>query len=127
LSARLNQILIRYGDWRWQLTGNELSGELAGSDIAQILRFAMKRYKPSPYTGRFAYFQAKDQTWKRYLNRKTIWRSLVGENGEFHVVPGDHGSIMEAPHIEVLAEQLRQTILKVAAERSRDNDAGTGR
>jgi yersiniabactin nonribosomal peptide synthetase len=76
---------------------------------------AARRYTPRPYGGRIHLVRAEhlleelgaarhagDPTWG--------WSSLTSEPMQLHVVPGDHFTLVRAPHVRQLAETLRRVI-----------------
>ncbi|MGA2649068.1 MAG: amino acid adenylation domain-containing protein [Terracidiphilus sp.] len=128
LGQRLSSLFL------WLRSGNELPTDVYWLKKAldhgyrRFLSYLIRHYEARPYNAHFAFFQAKDRLPVfRVPDPSVEWRSRVGQDAEFHVIPGDHQSMFRAPNIEVLADQLRQTIDKVAAERSRDIDAGKTR
>jgi thioesterase domain-containing protein len=117
-------ISLRYEHWRHGHKNISLGGEPMEWDVEQVLQIAIRRYSPQYYAGRVAFFQATDRSWIQYRRPGRDWRPLVGKESEFHEVPGDHLSMMDAAHIGALARQLRATILEVSAERNRHEMAG---
>ncbi len=78
---------------------------------------AVERYRVSPYPGRITLLRAAsvDPVALRELpaERRRIfasptlgWDAVAAGGVEVHSVPGDHQSIVEAPHVKILAEVL---------------------
>jgi hypothetical protein len=93
--------------------------ELSRIDGLRILASLMKHYDPQPYPERLAYFQPQEHdlphaTLGAYTS---MWRRLAAEHWELHEIPGDHRSMIKAPHVKVLAEKVRQSILTAAEQR----------
>ena len=61
---------------------------------------ALESYQPQPYSGRVALLGAKSSTEDPNLKKLAI-----GEL-ETHTIPGDHYSMMQQPHVGVLAQEL---------------------
>jgi amino acid adenylation domain-containing protein len=97
-------------------------------DIFKINANTMNGYVGGTYQGRVTLFRAeKPQTFlfaKEYLaghsenpdigqgavdpgDALTGWEQLATEGVDVHTVPGDHYSMLQEPHVKVLAEQLR--------------------
>jgi hypothetical protein len=97
-------------------------------DIFKINANTMNGYVGGTYQGRVTLFRAeKPQTFlfaKEYPaghsenpdigqgavdpgDALTGWEQLATEGVDVHTVPGDHYSMLQEPHVKVLAEQLR--------------------
>jgi hypothetical protein len=50
------------------------------------------------------------------------WRACVSRPFEVHLVPGDHCSMLHAPHVQILAESV---VPYLGAARGQTTDAGT--
>ncbi len=79
------------------------------------------RYKPQAYSGRIVYFQAED---RRGLANEPLqgvgaWRELAVGELDVRVVSGDHFRILKEPHVQVLAQQLRECL-----DAAQANDSG---
>jgi amino acid adenylation domain-containing protein len=70
---------------------------------------AASRYTPRLYPGRITLFQAKDQVVSAAVTTdpRLGWRELAEEGLQVHAIPGDHLGMMQEPHVQVLAEQLK--------------------
>lgn len=69
---------------------------------------AMLNYVPLPYGGRGVFYRAKEQPDGARPERD--WIELLTGGVEIQIVPGDHQTMMETPHVAVLAEHLKQAI-----------------
>lgn len=73
-------------------------------------------YIPQPYSGRVALFFASEGGRKSFLFPLGGWGKILTGEVEVHVVPGDHMSYLEDPHVWVLAEKLKASIDKAQAD-----------
>jgi thioesterase domain-containing protein len=87
----------------------------AGTEVAQVARLfdivrtnlqALSVYDAEPYPGPVAVFRAREQLdpgwalgWERFGGSCTVFE-----------VPGDHGSLLARPHVDVLAERIRECL-----------------
>jgi thioesterase domain-containing protein len=74
--------------------------------VFEIHTRAAQRYAPKPYAGRVALFRAGDAA-SGHQKSTEIWSAAVGGGLDFHLVPGNHYTILQRPNVEVLASQLR--------------------
>jgi amino acid adenylation domain-containing protein len=94
-------------------------------DLFKINANTTRTYQPGEFYGRIALFNAEEDE-QHYLFSNDPgyyesqekhsddplkgWGDLATEGVDLHVVPGDHFSMMRAPHVSVLAEQLQNCI-----------------
>ncbi len=83
--------------------------EVAQHDLRQQIRVqAVRNYVPHPYPGKVILFRAMNQSqFDAYYTAPQLWGSLAAGGLEVHAVPGDHISILQKPHVQVLAAKLR--------------------
>jgi thioesterase domain-containing protein/acyl carrier protein len=67
---------------------------------------AMRGYVPQPYPGRVALFRARIRPLFRLHGRDLGWKQLAGNYLETVTVPGNHETMIKAPHAKVLAHAL---------------------
>jgi aspartate racemase len=67
-------------------------------------------YLPKNYPGKLTLFRAIEQ--KAFNDPEPGWRNVAEEGIELHDVPGDHLSMLQEPHVQVLAEELKACIDK---------------
>ncbi|MCA1587041.1 MAG: phosphopantetheine-binding protein, partial [Acidobacteria bacterium] len=86
---------------------------IEGWDISHTLRrvveanlLAERRYLPRPYPGRVVLFHGSDMPIE-LQDTRLAWDEVAGGGLEVHIVPGDHNSLREEPHVSVLAAKLR--------------------
>jgi thioesterase domain-containing protein len=85
----------------------------AADRLAAVLRAgtdAMFAYRPRPYPGRLAHFRAAERRPGEPLRPEQPWIDLALEGAEVHVVPGDHLTMHQRPHVAVLAGRLRRAL-----------------
>lgn len=97
-----------------------LEGWDAPESLKQVIAAnveADRAYLPQPYPGRIVLFWASGES-LGYRDYRMAW-SEVAEALEVHVIPGDHNSLRQEPHVQVLAAKLKRCLEKHAvAERS---------
>jgi len=67
---------------------------------------ASRAYVPQVYAGKLTLFRAQKQHATAASNPWMGWGKLVTGGIEIHEIPGDHYTMITAPHIDVLAQQL---------------------
>ena len=85
----------------------------AGDRLAAVERAgaeAMFAYRPRPYPGRLVHFRAARRRPGEPLRPEQPWVDLAEEGAEVHVVPGDHVSMHQRPHVETLAQRLKRLL-----------------
>ncbi len=70
---------------------------------------ALRNYDPPPASFPVLLLSAADEP--EDPESIAIWRRLSSQNLEVHYVPGDHLSILRAPHVSNLAEILRERLV----------------
>jgi thioesterase domain-containing protein len=75
--------------------------------VAQVQYHAFRQYTPRVYPGRLTLFRARMQPFFSSHAPDKGWGRLAGGGLEIKVVPGNHLGMLQEPHVEVLAEQLR--------------------
>jgi thioesterase domain-containing protein len=66
---------------------------------------AVLKYRPKRYTGEIQLFQAKDQLVRERFEPYREWCQIC-DQVQLHLVPGDHLNMVQAPHVDTLAEKL---------------------
>ena len=120
LTQRWHNLRGRFQPPSKPLVDLESEIELSRIDSLRILGSLVKHYEARPYRERLAYFLSTERGLENVplVQFASMWRRLAAEHWEFHETPGDHWSMTKAPHVEVLGEKIRQSILKAAEERS---------
>ena len=71
---------------------------------------AIRQYQPAPYAGRVALFLAEKSPYRTHNDPRLRWSEFADAGLELHVIPGDHDSILDEPHVAALAVRLRTCI-----------------
>lgn len=79
-------------------------------DITQINLQAQKHYIPGTYSGDVTLFEATDRFANFYYAPLLGWDNYIEGEITSYKVPGDHEGIWKEPHVQVFAEQLRESI-----------------
>lgn len=69
---------------------------------------AMNRYRPKPYHGRVSFFRAAVREPQR-CDPLPVWQHVTDGVDVYHV-SGEHRTMMQEPHIRVLAQQLSRCL-----------------
>jgi thioesterase domain-containing protein/acyl carrier protein len=96
-------------------------------DVAQIVYVAVKSYRPQPYAGRVAFFQAAERPPGQAWDIQLGWRDLVSGGFEVHEIPGNHVSIYLEPNVGILASGLTACLREAQAEEQGERLAGDSR
>ena len=73
---------------------------------------AAKEYVTKVYPGKVTLFIAAEQSLGEKFDPLQLWSHLAQGGVEIHEIPGNHVTLIEEPHVQVLAEQLRTTLSK---------------
>jgi thioesterase domain-containing protein len=79
-------------------------------DLFTLHLRAMLRHRPGPYDGRVAFFRAAERRPVDPPHPELGWIDLATSGIEVHVVPGDHGTMYQPPHVDVLARRLARCV-----------------
>jgi amino acid adenylation domain-containing protein/FkbM family methyltransferase len=74
---------------------------------------ALYGYQPRPHPGAMIYFRAQTRRPGDPSRPELPWIELMEGGAEVHVVPGDHNTMHEPPHVQTLAERLRRSLERV--------------
>jgi amino acid adenylation domain-containing protein len=110
-----------FSRWQWSTIANLIPEEsrlqlLDESAIRPMLRIvyansqAASRYLPHPYSNRVTLFKAAEQSDAVDHDSTLGWRALANDI-QLHEVPGNHLSLLKQPHVQTLAQQLKQYLL----------------
>ena len=94
---------IAYGVWL--RFGYSLSPQFSSTVFANM-RVASS-YKAQPYPGRVTLFRAADSWEESGRGPYLGWDHVAVGGVEVHEVPGDHVTLLEEPHVRVLAARLK--------------------
>jgi thioesterase domain-containing protein len=80
---------------------------------------SLRRYVPQPYLGNAILFRAKDEL-AQYVNPNLGWDKFVLGRLQVREVSGDHDTLMQEPHIGMLARMLA-SILETSDDTAVEN------
>ncbi|RKH72196.1 amino acid adenylation domain-containing protein, partial [Corallococcus aberystwythensis] len=83
--------------------------------------FAQEKYVPRPYDGTALLLSASEAPTE--LPRHRGWEPLIRGGLEVHTVPGSHHALMQDPHVEAVAEQLRDALSRASGIAPRQTTA----
>ena len=63
-------------------------------------------YKPQRYSGKLSVFYARENIINVILNRTLGWKKFAVNGIETHEIPGDHHTMIQKPHVLILARKL---------------------
>ena len=74
--------------------------------VQEVMNLLMRTYVPKPYTGKVTLFSIIDNPLEIPGNPMERWcKTLIGRL-DIVTVPGDHVSMLERPHVAILAEKI---------------------
>ena len=71
-------------------------------------------YRPEPYAGPIVLLRSEDPG-KDPVDQERSWKRLAGDAVEVHDLAGDHYSLLRAPHVQRLAERLKEYLERARA------------
>ena len=81
--------------------------------VAQAQYSALRQYRLKPYSGQLTLFRARMQPFFSTHSQDKGWSPLAAGGVEIRVVPGNHLGMLQEPHVQVLAQQLRDCLGRV--------------
>ena len=94
--------------WRWQLSQGLHPGRKLSNSLREVEEFnylAAAKYVPRTYAEQVAFFCACEEV--SAPENQHGWKTLATGGVELVEVPGDHQSMIQAPHVQFLANQLK--------------------
>jgi thioesterase domain-containing protein len=73
---------------------------------------AQRRYVPQCYGGQLTLFRARERVIVSHPDPEMGWGPWAAGGVEIHEVPGDHITLLNEPHVQVLAERLNACLEK---------------
>ena len=77
--------------------------------MQQHLQILMN-YVPRPYPGRITFFRARAQDLFFFQTADLGWRELAAGGVDVKIIPGNHATMMQEPHIRLVRAQLRAAL-----------------
>ena len=77
---------------------------------------AFFNYKPRPYQGKVTLFRPLKKSLSAFQNTQSKtqgWEKVASDGVDLHWVPGTHETMLQKPHVTVLAERLKQCMNQV--------------
>jgi thioesterase domain-containing protein/acyl carrier protein len=108
--TRIRGFLWRGGQKISKLLGREMPKPLRSNQ--DMFSAASRAYTPRPYSEELLLFRAEGRTAEYGIDVTLGWREVVGTNIRVICCPGSHTSMMDKPHVEVLAKQLTKFLLE---------------
>ena len=71
---------------------------------------AMSSYNPGLYQGKVTLFRTRSQSLSRTPDFAMGWRKLARGGVDIRRIAGSHHNILEQPHVQTLAEELKKTL-----------------
>lgn len=94
--------------------GLTLPRELHSLRMGEASAEAFAAYVMQAYPGKLTLFMVDDEVREAGegfdYDPNLGWNKLVGSLLDVHLVPGDHNSLLSAPHVQVLAEKLQDCL-----------------
>ncbi|MEO8425575.1 MAG: amino acid adenylation domain-containing protein [Verrucomicrobiota bacterium] len=107
IKRRINNRRFQKNYFKYLNSSRELPRALQNVKKCNFL--AAKLYRPKPYTGRITVFQATDRL-SHPIDPQIAWKHLALGGVDAFEVPGDHLTLVDEPHVRVLAEKLKGCI-----------------
>ena len=93
------------------------------SEIMNISRQAADEYIFQVYPGQITLLRTEDESRENAIKRydpQFGWGNLVAGGIDIHYVPGSHGSLLDEPHVQVVAEKLRDCLTHAQSQGNRE-------
>jgi amino acid adenylation domain-containing protein len=71
---------------------------------------ASSQYSPKPYAGRITLFRTSIHPFFSSFDPECGWGQFAQEGVIVHMMPGAHESILDEPHVQIVAEHLNQVL-----------------
>jgi thioesterase domain-containing protein len=104
LGVRLRRGFWRLAHWLSARFGTPVTPEQLPRDVAGLL--AISSYMAQPYPGPITLFRAAERLGGHSRDPFMGWDQVARGGLVVHEVPGDHGTLINEPHVRVLAQRL---------------------
>ncbi|MEM6457510.1 MAG: alpha/beta fold hydrolase, partial [Acidobacteriota bacterium] len=117
-TERLRRLLRHARDAEVALptSGYDLAAAQRHLGVVRGLMRAMYAHRPQPLDQRVTFFRARVRRPHEPAHPELGWTDLCQAGIEVHVVPGNHLSMHDPPHLDVLAPRLRDAIDRALRE-----------
>ncbi|MDB4894665.1 MAG: amino acid adenylation domain protein, partial [Firmicutes bacterium] len=82
--------------------------------VFQANHRAVRRYTPKPYPGKAVLFVPEEEGAHKAAGAPR-WQELIGGGLDVRMTPGSHQTMVDLPHVQVLAQMLKESIEGVGA------------
>jgi aspartate racemase len=115
---KLNHSLNEIGCKFYLGIGRPLPDNLQDFTFREENNQALRNYVPQVYPGRVTFFRSRDEIIRvsSYRDPQLCWGELAAGGLECHEVPGTHLGMLQEPHVQVLAEKLKDCLDKAQAK-----------
>ena len=119
IATRIRNVSVRLAKAGRKLLGRILPGVEGKAVVAstiQKVKSANSRagghYHPQSYDGKVTLFWCSEVPSRSYQDRRLGWSETAGGGLEVHVIPGNHLTMVDNPHVAVMAYKLRACLEK---------------
>lgn len=123
-----------YLRWKLRLVRKKTSGptDLTVTDVDEMVNVAaysesqrklwqthvraLKTYRPQPYDGKLTLFRTRGHPLLCSFDKFYGWTELVRGGIDQRIMPGGHGSILDEPYVQRVAQELERCLQERAAE-----------
>jgi amino acid adenylation domain-containing protein len=115
---RLDTVWQMVGTFIWHKFYNLRSrlGEYRPRDLRRTMHLAANAYRPQPYLGRVALFEANERPPGRDWDLGLGWSEFAVGDLEVHEIPGHHESILFEPNVDFLASKVSACLSEAQLE-----------
>ena len=115
LGRKARTIRRRLNSRVWQLAylwwpGTRPDMDRVFNDVRESNFLASRNYVSKPYNGRVSVFIADDHLHSNKQYMRVVWDRIALGGVDFHEVPGDHVTLIQEPHVRVLAQKLQMCL-----------------
>ena len=125
LAAKLNYLRAKIGykkrkleTWHWQVNRLFKPEQNLSDTLREVEEFnylAAEKYLPRVYPDQVTFFSAREEVSAQ--ENLFGWKTLVTGGVEVVAVPGDHQSMIQEPHVHLLAEQLQLRLTQTSTHK----------
>lgn len=118
--ARVKGVKKRVAWWLWKTScrssrGGEHRMPKRLEELQRIHRQAVEAYVPQRCPGRVTLLRARERLAGAEEDPEMGWGRVAAGGVEVHEVPGNHLSMLEQPHLQVLAAKLQECLQRAQA------------
>ena len=122
--TRMKNVMTRVGHGARSLAGRavpsfaptEAEVERVMAHVKSANSQAWQHYKPKRYPRKIVLFWCSEVPTRCYRDRRLAWSEVADGGLEVHAIPGNHMTMVEPPHVETMAQTLRDCLLAAQRE-----------